>query len=257
MEKVLYRKIIRYGNHIEIYEYEREPQLMGRRRIPRTSNDGDVDLGTNRKDTLSERQLGKRRDNARRVAMVFRRLVASNLHGTNLPLLVTLTYKENIADIAIGYKDYRSFVQTLRYTFGKTFKYICVPEFQKRGAVHFHALFWGLPSELFIQERQTRELAGMWGKGFVYLKETDGHDRLSSYLAKYMAKAFSDPRLRNKKAYVASRNIDRPVIDSGPFSFSSIIDEYATNAELIKDTEYDTNWLGTCRHRHFKILNEK
>ncbi len=255
MEKVSWRKIIRYGNHIEIYEYEKEPDVLGRRRgISKTDSDN-LDLGAGGTDTLSEGELGKRQDNARRASLAFRRLVLSNLSGTELPLLLTLTYSENITDLATGYSDYRTFIQALRNKYGKAFKYICVPEFQRRGAVHFHALFWGLPSEVFSQERQTRTIAVMWGNGFVYMKQTDGNDRLSSYLVKYMAKAFTDPKLRNKRAYTSSKNLNRPETINGEFSFWPIVEECERDGELIKESRYWTKYLGDCRHRHFKLTS--
>jgi hypothetical protein len=222
-------------------------------RKPKSNHDSES-LGADRKDSLSEEQLGKRQDNAWRARLAFRRLVASNLSRTQPPLLITLTYKENITDIVLGYEDYRSFVQALRYKYGKNFKYTCVPEFQKRGAVHFHALFWGLPSEVLLQERDTRTIARIWGKGFVYIKQTDGDGRLSSYLAKYMSKAFIDKRLKNKKAYVASRNVDRPVVVKGFSPIWPVLDDYVgDNNPPVSERKYDTKWLGTCRHRLFKI----
>ncbi|HEV7423767.1 MAG TPA: hypothetical protein VGO21_01100, partial [Candidatus Paceibacterota bacterium] len=130
---------------------------------------------------------------------------------------------------------------------------ICVPEFQKRGAVHFHALFWGLPEEIFLQERKTRMLAGFWAKGFVYLKETDGNEKLSFYLSKYMAKAFIDPRLKNQKCYVASRNIQRPKVIVGASPLWPILEDYGITGEPLVDREYDTKYLGKGRYRLFKI----
>ena len=171
-----YTKFIRYGNNFELYEYEREPVYIKRRRGLRGHAHGREGLGADGENRLSEQeQLGKRQSNAKRAAVAFRRLVASNLSGSVFPVLVTITYAENVTDIKIGYQDYRAFIQALRYKYGKTFKYICVPEFQKRGAVHFHALFWGLPTEVVLQERSTRTLARIWGKGYVFLKPTDGH----------------------------------------------------------------------------------
>jgi hypothetical protein len=250
-----YTKFIKYGDNFEIYEYENEPSLVKRRRRKRETNIDNKNMGIDGENTLSERQLGKRKDNARHASMVFRRIVISNLSGSELPVLLTLTYKENLTNITVGYKDYRSFIQALRNKYGKTFRYICVPEFQKRGAVHFHALFWGLPSEVALQERATRTLARIWGKGFLYLKITDGNNKLSSYLAKYMSKAFIDPRLKNKKAYVASRNINRPIVQSGIFMIWPVLDDYVGNTNPESDKTYNTRRLGRCRHRLFKIEN--
>ena len=251
-----YTKIIISGNNFEKYEYAKEPRRMGGRRGKRKIDTNSEDVGANRGDTLSEGQLGKRQDNARRTSLVFRRIVASHLAGSSPPLLITLTYSENITDINIGYKDYQSFIKTLRNKYGKIFKYIAVPEFQKRGAVHFHALFWGLPSEVFSQEREIRTIALIWKHGYVFMKETDGNDKLSSYLAKYMVKAFTDPRLKNKKAYVASRNIQRPKIIAGEdFSFWPVEEEYIGDQKPVVDKEYNTRQLGKRRYRHWNTLN--
>ncbi len=247
-----YTKLIISGNNVEKYQYAKEPRPVERSRRKRKINDDSKNVGTDGCATLSEGQLGKRQDNARRASLVFRRIVASNLSGTNPPLLLTFTYKENITDINIGYKDYRAFIQTLRNKYGKDFSYISVPEFQERGAVHFHSLFWGLPSEVFSQERETRTIALMWKKGFVFMKETDGHDKLSSYLAKYMVKAFTDPRLKNKKAYTASKNIKRPQVIAGvDYSFWPVEEEHIKDKEIITDKEYNTRQLGKCHYQQW------
>lgn len=255
-----YNKIISYGNTIELYEYERDiirikPRIVnvGKRKLD------DKNMGTNGDDNLSERKLGKRQDNARRAELAFRRIVASNLEGSSRPLLITLTYRENIIDLKRAYKDLSSFIQSLRYKYGKIFKYICVPEFQKRGAVHYHALFWGLPKKIFLLERKNREIARLWARGYVFIKETDGNQKLSFYLSKYMSKAFVDPRLKNQKCYVASRNILRPKVIKG-VSYSGIgiiFDEYGVDEnKALVDREYLTSWLGKGRYRIFKTKND-
>lgn len=256
-----FTKIISYGNNVEVYEYEKDIIVLhggGRGRGAKNADDpGTEDMGTSGEDPLSEGQLGKRHDNARRASMAFRRIVASNLGGSTRPLLVTLTYRDNFTDLARAYRHLSSFIQSLRYKYGKDFKYVCVPEFQKRGAVHFHALVWGLPTEVLLLERETRVLAQVWGKGFLFLKETDGHEKLSFYLSKYMAKAFIDPRLKNQKCYVSSRNILRPEIRSGSFSASLLLTGYDIEDEPVVDRVYRTKWLGEGRYRLFKIKNDK
>lgn len=252
-----YNKFIKYGDFLELYEYEKDIVRLGRSRRKRSVNPDNKSVGANRENTLPERQLGKRQDNARRASLAFRRIVASNLGGTTRPLLVTLTYGENFTDLAGAYQHYKSFVQSLRHKYGTIFKYVCVPEFQKRGAVHFHALIWGLPSEVFLLERETRMLAGLWGHGYVYLRETDGNEKLSFYLTKYMAKAFVDLRLKNQKCYVTSRNIQRPVVQSGFSPSWVILDEYGIDEKPLVDRTYHTKWLGKGRYRLFKTSNQE
>ena len=258
-----YTKIITYGDNLELYEYEKDVVVLtGKISKRKRSSSADVpDIRANGESPLSERNskatLGKRPNNAWRARLAFRRIVASNLGGSTRPLLVTLTHGENLTDLTEGYKHFSTFIQSLRHKFGKDFKYICVPEFQKRGSVHFHALVWGLPAEVFLLERKTRTLARLWGYGFVYLKETDGDERLSHYLAKYMVKAFLDPRLKNQKAYVASRNITRPVVIKGASPVWPILDEYNIDPTPLSDKTYTTERLGMGRHRHFKTHNDQ
>ena len=251
-----YNKFIQYGNNLEIYEYEKDIIVLRGRGKHKREIDSDLEnLGADRENTFQERQLGKRQDNARRASLAFRRLVACNLGGLARPLLVTLTYGENFTDLAGAYRHFSSFIQSLRHKYGKDFKYVCVPEFQKRGAVHFHALIWGLPAEIFLLERKDRTLAGLWGRGFVYLKETDGDEKLSFYLSKYMAKAFVDPRLKNQKCYVASRNVSRPIVGSG-FLLWFILENYGADDMPVVDRTYTTKWLGKGRYRLYKTSNQ-
>jgi len=254
-----YNKFIKSGNNVEIYEYEKDILVFYGVKNHKFNDDEKKEV--DKEADLDEVAVGKRMDNVRKASMDFRRLVSSNLDDKVFPLLATATYKENMTDLKRAYYDHKLFVQTLKYTYGKDFKYICVSEFQKRGAVHFHSLFWGLPSEILLLERQrgyrqnfSPTLSKIWGHGFVFLKETDGNDKLSSYLAKYMAKAFTDPRLKNQKAYASSRNVKRPYIVSGITNISFLIDDYVgADAVPVKDKTYDTAYMGKGRYRLYKI----
>ena len=239
-----YTKTIKYGNFLEVYNYELSPQ-------PKVKIGKDKDKIERDEEDL----FAKRLDNIKVTKRNFTRLISANLIK-NKPLLVSLTYSENMTDIAIGYQDFRKFAQALRNKFGNHFKYIAAPEFQKRGAVHFHVLFWDLPDTVSpAQERKERIIQSFWGHGYVDLELTDGSDKLAGYLAKYMAKAFVDTRLKNKKAYVASRNISRPVVDKYTLTLASLYLYLDPNDVPIYEKEYDTAWLGKCRYRLFKRNN--
>ncbi|MES2216720.1 MAG: hypothetical protein V4481_05520 [Patescibacteria group bacterium] len=250
-----YNKLIKYADIIETYTYERPLPIRPRAKRGVSHRASVPRMASDRNDPLRQEQYeGKRKDNATRASMVFRRLVSANLGGTDHPFLFTCTYKENQTDIAKGYKDFSSFIKALRYKFGKQFRYIAVPEFQKRGAVHFHAMFWGLPDTLAQEERHTRLVGTIWGHGFVDVYHTDGHQKLSTYLTKYMTKTFTDYRLLGQKAYTCSRNLTRPEIVSGISNFgldSALQESGADKAEV--DKTYDTHRLGKGRHRIYKI----
>ncbi len=251
-----YNKFIKSGKTLEIYQYERSRQIREGSCRGYKGKDGVPGLASGGGDPLSPQEFeGKRKDNASRASMAFRRLILSNLGGSELPILVTCTYKENQTDIKQGYADFTAFVQALRYKYGPLFRYIAVPEFQRRGAVHFHALFWGLPETTVETERHTRLVATLWGHGFVYLKETDGNDKLSSYLAKYMAKSFIDYRLKNQKAYTCSRNLLRPQIvgNISNFTLDAVIQEFGVAGKAVTDRTYDTHWLGKAHYRVYNL----
>jgi len=248
-----YNKLIAYGNFVELYEYEKNLSQRTRR-----NEDGHgarirvQDLAVN--GISSQQKSIKRADNARRATMAFRRLVLANLSEQGNPLLFTFTYSENIVSLKQGYSDFRACIQRMRYEFGPSFRYIAVPEFQKRGAVHFHALFWGLHSYSPSRERQTRLVASTWEKGFVYVKETDGNERIASYLSKYMAKSFLDSRLSSQKAFTTSRNILRPLCNSHFSPSWPVVDDFVPlNTPTCKDISFMTKWLGKGRYRLYNI----
>lgn len=257
-----YIKTITYGDTVEIYQYEKNITHNGRRGKKFRNSHYDANLDSHVEDRVrsAEQKQEKRKDNARRTSMVFRRLVSANLGQSSCPLLVSLTYAENFTEIGLAHKDFNSFARSVRDQFGKGVSYVAVPEFQKRGAIHFHALFWGLDSsELAKTERRTRLVARLWGKGFVDLVATDGDYKIAGYLAKYMAKTFCDSRLQSKKAYIASRNIKRPVVEKNAFleplfmgGLQDIPD--LSTAELVIEKEYDTVWLGKGRYQLYKTL---
>jgi len=86
------------------------------------------------------------------------------------------------------------------------------------------------------------------------MKETDGNERLSTYLAKYMVKAFTDSRMIGQKAYVCSRNLIRPQVisDISNHGLGIAMEETgAINPSI--DKTYNTLRLGKGRHRVYKI----
>jgi len=154
-----------------------------------------------------------------------------------------------------GYRAFTLFTQRLRRKKQSPILYIAVPEFQKRGAVHFHVLIWGLSDEEIIGERKTRELAQLWGQGFVDIRSTDGGDRLVGYLTKYMSKNLFDNRLRGQKAYTATRNLVRPVSLNSPFQVDSVKRIWSLGVDNLPLTEkqYQTKFMGKCNYSVYNI----
>jgi len=250
-----YNKAIIYNDTLELYTYEKNIEHLGGKRGASKSNPNRKDLD-NAGDS-SERLLAwqsRRSDNKRRAVMAFRRLVSANMGKSAPPLLVTCTYSENQTNPRVGYKHFQSFIRNLRFKFGNNFRYIAVPEFQKRGALHFHTLFWGLPQNLAQEERRTRLVASLWGLGFVDVYRTDGDEKLASYLAKYMSKGHDDVRLFEQKTYRCSRNVLRPVVEKNAMLVHlEYVYGIGVDNPPCLDKIFETQWLGQGRYRLYKL----
>jgi len=206
-------------------------------------------------DEQSRKQAWERRKSStRRAKMGFTRLVKANLGKPMHPVLASFTYAENIGDINRGRRDFTKFARRATKLFGNDFSYIAVPEFQKRGAIHFHALLWGIPTEVVERERATRLVASLWEQGFVDLMLTDGDEKLCGYLVKYMGKAFNDIRLFGKKAYVHSRNVSKPLTYKNTMAISHIYENDLSTTEPIVSKEFLTQWLGAGNYALYELI---
>ena len=115
-----------------------------------------------------------------------------------------MTFNKNITDIRIAYIEFKKFIQRLRnickYSF---FKYLAVIQFQERGTVHYHML-----SDLPYVPKA--KLSKIWGNGFVKINDITNVDNVGAYLVGYINKKINDKRLLRNKAYLISKNSDKP-----------------------------------------------
>lgn len=132
---------------------------------------------------------------------------------------ITLTFKENVTDIEIANKEFHKWrTQMSRFCkkFDFEFKYLGVPEYQKRGAVHYH-LLTNLPvSSVFITDQEGKDKmydVKYWNKGFSsafdICNDTDDNFNVALYLVKYFYKDI-DNRLFGNKKILKSNNLKSP-----------------------------------------------
>lgn len=237
-----YTKTIYSGDIIEIYHYERKPRITGRNHAVRkkASTSG------------HSRPKQRRYDNVRRVRKGFIRLVRANTNPDSPPALLTLTTSANLSIQEAGPR-FNQFIKRAQKIYGSSFRYIAVPEFQERGAIHYHALVWGINPEHVAKERGTRFLQALWRTGFLDCTSTDGSPKLAGYLAKYMQKAMHDERLCGKKAYYTSRNVSRPLYYSHALISQYAPEIFGRKSVLITERKFDTEWLGECRYQALRL----
>lgn len=160
------------------------------------------------------------------------------------PLFFTFTFEENVTDIPTANKAFSLFTKRLNYdvlgTKKATLRYLTVIEFQKRGAVHYHALFFNVPFTVNLHTR----LKKAWSHGHVWYETVKNVKNVGAYVAKYMSKEFDDPRLHGKKLYFGSRGLLKPLVERD----SEYVEIYY-NLDKILEFSYDTlvyskYWIG-------------
>lgn len=246
-----YSKVINYGKIIEIFRYEKNPNQYKRKKRNSKIINAKSLMVSNVQNTETQPTQIKRKDSIRRAQVGFYRLVLSNLQQSEAPLLATFTYWDNFQDLQASRNHWHTFNRRAQKSFGQQYRSIAITEYQKRGAIHYHALLWGITDTIFREERYTRMVAGLWSHGFVDLKKTDGSPKLAGYLTKYFTKQLVRPEFFRRKAYIATRNVMRPIIDVNPILSAYYAPETHNLSPLtmLTQMEYPTQWLGRCLYQ--------
>lgn len=239
---LIHKRFVKSGNVIEIYEYEK-PVLEG-------YQNKNVSLGRQGSATDDEKKenRGKVLNRAKRD---LRRKI--NANSGELKKFITLTFKENETNLDYCNYEFKKFIERLKYwnkrVKGKPLKYVCVVEFQKRGAVHYHLL-------ANLKYISNDDLKRLWGNGFVKINRVDRVDNVGAYVVKYMQKDMSDKRLEGRKSYFTSRNLKKPL----EYTEIKKVDEIAAHLlEGIKpcyETSFDNDYTGKVVYRQYNLKRE-
>lgn len=206
LEKYSY-KIIKCGDYLQVYYYKnpRERQNVEK-----------LDTNTLHRSSVVSREVKHIEDrNIIRTKLNCQRLAKAN--AKDWKSFITLTYAENMEDVAKSKKDLEYFVKNIKKV-KKDFKYIAIPEFQKRGAIHFHLLTnLSLQDNNIITKQKNNNKyydVKYWNKGFTSYEDISGDvKKIVGYISKYMTKDNADDRLFNFKRYTASQNLIKPVTE--------------------------------------------
>jgi len=185
--------------------------------------------------------------------------------------------------MAKAIEDWRLFTRRMKRAF-PTVSFLRVPERHKSGAVHFHAVMFGLPSAMpckmqkmrgrYIHachpkkycERKSRALAGVWAKGFVDLQETRIPEAIGAYVAKYLTKGEPDWSLFgnhvascNSNMYAEIRAAKHAGVywefssSKSPVAVDIAMEDMLARSELVRSSTFPTRWLGDCRFEVFRL----
>ncbi len=168
-----------------------------------------------------------------------------------MPVLLTLTFAENIQNLTKANRKFSKFIQKLNYYIFSDKKaklqYLGVVEFQKRGAIHYHIIFFNLP---FI-----KTIYKIWNEGRVDLRSVKNMKGLINYLSKYMVKESADRRLKGRKRYFTSRKIFRPIIIKSYFIAKGVSDVLKNRLKYQKSFEVD--FIGRIDFYNYLLKNDE
>lgn len=204
--KFLYNvKIVKCGNYSQVYLYK-EKKL---KKKEEKSKDLDLKKLNNTSIINQEQQIEQR--SIIRSKLQCQRIAKANIEEWKT--FITLTFADNISDIKQANKRLKYFCDKVR-RIKKDFKYLGIPEFQKRGATHYHLLTnidINDPTLMFTQEDNSKyKHIKYWNDGFTSIEPIKGDvKKIVGYISKYMTKDI-DNRLFNSHRYFYSRNLTMP-----------------------------------------------
>lgn len=166
---------------------------------------------------------------------------------------VTLTFDKNKIDRLDDNKTRKIFTQWVsniqRYL--PNLIYVAVPEYHKKGGLHFHLLIGGATAEdlglvnsgkVVKSGRCKGQIiynVSKWNrKGFSTATEILDNNAVKFYLSKYLTKSKVAPRFFGKKRFYVSRNIKRPQVEKMSFPCNDRFDIF----DSIDKTNYNIDY---------------
>ncbi len=204
-------KLVCCGKYVQLYTFENK-------KFKKIKNDKGInikDIDTNNLKKMNHKDsdtiLPK---NIIRSKLACQRLAKCN--SKDWKTFITLTIAENLTDIDKANKRFRYFIDKIQ-RIDKNIKYLCIPEFQKRGAVHYHLLTNIDINDkrfMYVQDDNPKyKHVKYWIDGFTKVDNVDNNiKKIIGYISKYMTKEI-DKRLYSRHRYFYSRNLEKPSVN--------------------------------------------
>ncbi len=176
-------------------------------------------------------------------------------NGVRIPAkMLTLTIRENITSLPEANYRFTKFIQRLNYEFrneidGKLL-YLCVPEFQERGAVHYHMILFNFPFVHYVYKR----IRKAYGKDRFELSRRHRNQPIEGmigYVTKYVTKQHTDGRYWGQKRFFTSRRLKKPIVVRDAMAVELIAQKlmpYRKEGGVI-----DSTYVGRIRYENFYL----
>ncbi len=242
------QKLVSYGKFIEIYTYEK-PQKKDYKKILTIEQIKNL-LGIGTSEHLQLdcfKEIAKTKERARfslqRTRTKIRRAVNAN---SDLNKFLTLTFADNVQDVKFANREFSRFIMRLNYQYPNT-KHLAVIEFQKRGAVHYHML-------TNLGYVKTSAIANIWKNGFVKINKIKNVDNVGAYVCKYLGKEMFYGKMKNKKKFFTSRNLEKPIEIFNEKDILKIASFYnLSSLQPVYNSRFDSIYTGMVNYVQYAI----
>jgi len=252
-----YTKIVRFGDQIELYEYEKTVSSV-RRNKPKSAlqRKRQRDRNASKTYTRSDYSIQRAKRNFFRLCH-HNNTLATTITFVTLTYFYSPIYSDCLRDIAHFFARLKKQYASVGYP---PISYIAVPELTKKERYHFHLLVYNLPPSVAEREISigdsnfgaTRNIQRLWRKGYVTTDIASYNSTgIAGYMAKYMGKALADAKHGVRRGYNCSRNIEKissAGSNSVDFAFYMIPDGLAK-----KVSDYQVPFLGTCTLTKYQL----
>jgi len=230
-------KVVVSGKQVEVFKYKKNIW-----REYETNQEDRPQKEPKQLDLFEQEKLKKQRMqfSINRTRTEIRRLVNSNPH---LNKFMTLTFAENITDLKTANYIFNKFILRMNYKY-PDFEYLAVPEFQKRGAVHYHLLC----DVSFIEVSELQEI---WGQGFVKINKIDEVNNVGAYVSKYLGKEM-DERTFGKKKFFRSQSLKESIEILGWYA-QKFFEKFLSLLTPVFEKVFQSEWTGEVEYSAYSL----
>lgn len=235
-------KVILCGHFVETYTFEKPVVINRKPTKPKKPI---------RKELVEEVRRSRRDEYRKRtknrVVGIVQRLVEANFTKDSVFLTLTFNNENNfdISDLSICNHKLHDFMVKIKNKYSD-FKYLIVPEFQKRGAVHYHMI-------INVQFFKKKYIQKLWKYGFIKLKDIYYLHGIGNYFTKYLVKNSDDDRLFGRRSYFTSKNMRRPKIKYLEYADIFIKGLAKNNIHSFYKNQYKSEYNGIVTYQKFYI----
>lgn len=214
-EKIYTIKVREVGDYYQVYYYSNKKKIKDKT-LEKDLEELWTPTEYHHKNTNDLKKIETR--NIRRSKYSLQNLIKAN--EKEFKTFITLTFEDNIIDISVAHKKFHIWRRNIKRS-KSDFMYVCVPEFQKRGAVHYHLLTNIDYTDYKLISKEFKTIWNRDHKRWENFRTVNswcyGHSRVDDmkdinvvgYLSKYMTKDI-DNRLWGKRRYYYSQNLRHP-----------------------------------------------